>query len=108
MIEYVKYHRFDADFPMPESEKANDLGNIRADNTVVSPVVGFNFDSQPVRVEYANVIAEYTASILPIKVGVLPYAANFQAALARMKAAGSDRVIAEYRSQLAAYIRSKR
>jgi putative aldouronate transport system substrate-binding protein len=108
MIEYVKYHRFDADFPMPESEKANHIGNIQPNNTVVSPVVGFNFDSQPVRVEYANVVAEYTASILPIKVGVISYAANFQAALARMKAAGSDRVIAEYRRQLAAYTASRR
>jgi putative aldouronate transport system substrate-binding protein len=108
MIENVKYHRFDVDFPLPADIKANDMGNIKADNTVLSPMVGFNFNSEPVRVEYANVMAEYTASILPIKVGVLPYAANFQAALARMKAAGSDRVIAEYRSQLAAYIRSKR
>jgi hypothetical protein len=61
-----------------------------------------------VRVEYANVQAEYTASIIPIKVGVIPYAANYQAALAKMKAAGSDAVIAEYRRQLTAFIASKR
>jgi hypothetical protein len=70
-------------------------------------VVGFSFDSQPVRVEYANVVAEYTASILPIKVGVLPYAANFQTAMTRMRAAGSDAVIAEYRRQLAEFLRSR-
>jgi putative aldouronate transport system substrate-binding protein len=108
MIEYVKYHRFDAEFIMPDIEKARMLGNTQAQNTVISPVVGFNFNSEPVRVEYANVLAEYTASILPIKVGVIPYGANFQAALARMKAAGSDAVIAEYRRQLAAYTASKR
>jgi putative aldouronate transport system substrate-binding protein len=108
MIEYVRYHRWDTDEIIPQEEKDNYVGNIQANNTVVSPVVGFNFDLQPVRVEYANVIAEYTASILPIKVGVLPYGANFQAAQARMKAAGSDAVIAEYRRQLSAYIRSTR
>jgi putative aldouronate transport system substrate-binding protein len=59
-------------------------------------------------VEYANILAEYTASILPIKVGVIPYAANFPAALTKMKAAGSDKVIAEYRRQLAEYTASKK
>jgi putative aldouronate transport system substrate-binding protein len=108
MIEYVKYHRFDVDDHSPQEEKDNWLRNIYPDRTVISPVVGFNFDSTPVRVEYANVMAEYTASILPIKAGVLPYGPNFQAALARMKAAGSDTVIAEYRRQLAAHIAAKR
>jgi len=107
MIEYVKYHRWDVDNIVPDDEKANYVGNIYPNNTLISPVVGFNFDSEPVRVEYANVMAEYTASILPIKVGVLPYAGNFQAADARMKAAGSDAVIAEYRKQLADYLKSK-
>jgi putative aldouronate transport system substrate-binding protein len=108
MIEYVKYHRFDADYIVPDIDKADHMGNIHSDNTVVSPVVGFAFDPERVRVEYANVMAEYTASITPIKVGVLPYAANYQAALAKMKAAGSDAVIAEYSRQLAAFIASKR
>jgi putative aldouronate transport system substrate-binding protein len=108
MIEYVKYHRWDETDGSPQEEKDNWIRNIYPDRTVISPVVGFNFDSQPVRVEYANVIAEYTASILPIKVGVLPYAGNFQAALAKMKAAGSDAVIAEYRRQLAAHIAGKK
>jgi putative aldouronate transport system substrate-binding protein len=108
MIEYVKYHRFDVENPMPQEIKDNWIGNIYPDRTAISPVVGFNFNSQPVRVEYANVMAEYTASILPIKLGVIPYAANFPAALAKMKSAGSDAVIAEYRRQLAEYIASKR
>jgi putative aldouronate transport system substrate-binding protein len=108
MIEYVKYHRFDEEDHSPQEEKDNWLRNIYPDRTVVSPMVGFNFDSTPVRVEYANVLSEYTASILPIKVGVLPYAANFTAALARMKSAGSDKVIAEYRKQLAEYIANRK
>jgi putative aldouronate transport system substrate-binding protein len=108
MIEYVKYHRFDVDDHSPQEEKDNWLRNIYPDRTVISPVVGFNFDSAPVRIEYANVLAEYTASILPIKTGVLPYGPNFQAALTRMKAAGSDAVIAEYRRQLTEHIANKK
>jgi putative aldouronate transport system substrate-binding protein len=108
MIELVTYHRFDIDDQTPQTNKDNWLRNIYPDRTEISPVVGFNFDSTPVRVEYANVTAEYTASILPIKAGVIPYRANFPAALAKMKAAGSDRVIAEYRRQLAEYTASKK
>jgi putative aldouronate transport system substrate-binding protein len=108
MIEYAKYHRFDVDDKGPQEIKDNYLRNIYPDRTVISPVVGFNFDSSPVRVEYANVTAEYTASILPIKVGVIPYGANFPAALAKMKAAGSEKVIAEYRRQLAEFTASKK
>ncbi|MDR1901729.1 MAG: extracellular solute-binding protein [Treponema sp.] len=108
MIEYVKYHRFDVDDHSPQEEKDNWLRNIYPDRTVISPVVGFNFDSTPVRVEYANVTAEYTASILPIKVGVIPYTGNLPAAQAKMKAAGSDVVIAEYRRQLTEHITAKK
>jgi putative aldouronate transport system substrate-binding protein len=108
MIEYVKYHRFDVEDHSPQEEKDNWIKNIYPDRTVISPMVGFNFDSTPVRVEYANMMAEYTSSILPIKAGVLPYEKNFQAALAKMKSAGSDVVIAEYRKQLAEYIANRK
>ncbi|MDR1586280.1 MAG: DUF3502 domain-containing protein, partial [Treponema sp.] len=82
--------------------------NVHPESTLISPVVGFNFDSGPVRVEYSNTVSEYTISILPIKTGVIPYAGNFEAARARMKAAGCDKVIAEYRKQLAEYIARKK
>jgi putative aldouronate transport system substrate-binding protein len=108
MIEYVPNHRFNVDEHLTLEERNNYKGNIYPDRTVISPVVGFAFDSTPVRVEYANVLAEYTASILPIKLGVLSYATSFQAAQAKMKAAGSDAVIAEYRKQLAEFIASKK
>jgi putative aldouronate transport system substrate-binding protein len=108
MIEYVKYHRFDVDDNWPKEERDNHTGNIYPDRTAASPVVGFNFNSQPVRVEYANMMAEYTASILPIKTGVIPYGANFEAARSKMRAAGSEAVIAEYRRQLAAYLAGKK
>jgi len=71
---------------------------------VKSPEVGFTFNSEPVKVEYAQVQSEYTASILPIKLGVISYDDNFAAADEKMKAAGIDAVIAEYQKQLTAYI----
>lgn len=107
MIETIEYHRFDIEDRSSDLEKKDWLSNINPDNTEISPKVGFNFNSEPVRVEYANMMAEYTASILPIKVGVIPYAGNFEAAMVKMRAAGCDKVIAEYRKQLAAYISNK-
>ncbi|MDR2020141.1 MAG: extracellular solute-binding protein [Treponema sp.] len=108
MIEYIKYHRFDVEDKSTQEEKDNWLRNIYPDNTEVSPMVGFNFNSEPVQVEMTNVLAEYTASMVPIKVGVVPYASGYAAALAKMKAAGCDAVIAEYQKQLAAYIAGKK
>ena len=108
MIEYVPYHRFNVTDTSTESERADFLGNVRADQTVVSVMTGFNFNTEPVAVEYANMVAEYTTSILPIKKGVLPYDDNIDAALAKMEAAGCDAVIAEYQAQLTAYIESQK
>lgn len=71
---------------------------------VTSPVLGFNFNSEPVKIEYAQVLAEYSAVILPIKLGVVSYEDNFESALANMKAAGIDTVIAEYQRQLDEYL----
>lgn len=70
---------------------------------VASPVLGFNFNSEPVKVEYAQVKAEYEATILPIKLGVVSYEENIEAALSNMKAAGIDAVVAEYQKQLDEY-----
>jgi putative aldouronate transport system substrate-binding protein len=108
MIEDVKMHRFDVEDLSSDEWKKDFVSNIYPEFTLISPVLGFNFDSSPVRVEYANTISEYTISILPIKTGVIPYAGNFEAARARMKAAGCDKVIAEYRRQLTEYIAQKK
>ncbi|NLG23986.1 MAG: ABC transporter substrate-binding protein, partial [Clostridiales bacterium] len=104
MIEYVPYHRFDVKSTMSDYEKADFLGNVRADNTVVSVMTGFNFDTEPVKVEYANMLAEYTTSMLPIKKGVVAYEDGFDAAMEKMKAAGCEAVIAEYQKQLSDFI----
>ena len=107
MIEYVPLHRFDANRTTSEKEDLDQISNIYADRTVFSPVIGFSFNSEAVSVEYANMMAEYTASILPIKRGVIPYEGNYEDGIARMKAAGSDVVISEYQRQLDEFLASK-
>ena len=104
MIEYVPYHRFDIMSTLDDWERADYVGNVRPDQTVVSVMTGFNFDTEPVKVEYANMMAEYTTSILPIKKGVVAYEDYIEAALEKMRAAGSEAVIAEYQNQLTEYI----
>jgi putative aldouronate transport system substrate-binding protein len=104
MIEDVRGHRWDAADQSTDYEKRDYVENMYPESTVISPKVGFNFNPEPVRVEYANMIAEYTASIIPIKAGVVPYEGSYDAALAKMRAAGSERVIAEYRRQLARHM----
>ena len=87
--------------------RADWKGNIRESQTVYSPVIGFNFDSSSVSVELANVNAEYTTSILPIKLGVVSYEESFESAMAQMRAAGCDALITEYQKQLTEFINSK-
>lgn len=69
--------------------------------------LGFRFDTEPVSVEYTNLIAEIKASIYPIKHGVVEYDKHFPAALANMKAAGLDKVVAEYERQLKEWMAKK-
>ena len=108
MVEYVPLHRFDVDRTTDAQADKDYISNVFPSQTVYSPVVGFNFDSEKVAVEFANMMAEYTTSMLPIKLGVVPYADNYEAALSKMKAAGSGAVITEYQKQLAAFIATKK
>ena len=107
MISYVPLHRWSADDESTDRQKADFVGNIFPDKTLFSPVIGFNFNPESVATQMSNMAAEYTASILPIKLGILPYDENFGPAMEKMRAAGCDTVIAEYQKQLAAHIASK-
>jgi putative aldouronate transport system substrate-binding protein len=68
----------------------------------------FSFNSSSVEAEWANVQTEIAAVIAPIYLGVQDYASAFPAALSRLKAAGLDRVLAEYRRQFEAHLASKK
>ena len=104
MIQHIRFHRFITDDESTEFQRADHLGNVREAQTVMSPVIGFLFSPDDVSVEYSNVLAEYTASILPIKLGVIPYEQNIERALENMRAAGMDRLLEEYQRQLAAHL----
>jgi len=70
-----------------------------ADDAVNSVTVGFNFDASAVGAEYANCLAELKASVYPIKLGLVDYEEGYADALKKMKAAGLDKVVAEYDKQ---------
>ncbi|MGZ9584326.1 extracellular solute-binding protein [Paenibacillus marinisediminis] len=70
-----------------------------ADDAINSITLGFNFDASPVAVEYANCMTELKTSMSPIKLGLLDYDKAFPEAIKKMKAAGLDKVVAEYESQ---------
>ncbi|MDR1538800.1 MAG: ABC transporter substrate-binding protein [Clostridiales bacterium] len=102
MVANLRYLKFEEG--TPESIVSDWKG---VTNPVVKlPSTGFAFDSEPVKVEYAQVRAEYDAVILPIKLGVVDYEENMPAALSTMKAAGIDLVVKEYQRQLDDYVAS--
>ncbi|REE56269.1 carbohydrate ABC transporter substrate-binding protein (CUT1 family) [Paenibacillus taihuensis] len=63
----------------------------------------FFFDPAPVKAEMGNVQAVYTSDVTPIYRGVIDYDSHIQAALDKLKAAGIDKVLAEYQKQLDAF-----
>ena len=76
----------------------------KSENYVISPAAGFIFDASPVQSELTNLQTEIIASIYPIKIGMVSYEENIDAAIEKLKAAGLDAYLEEYRSQFAAYL----
>ncbi|WP_339205608.1 DUF3502 domain-containing protein [Paenibacillus sp. FSL K6-3182] len=96
MIGNINYMLFDVKTPedylkMQTTETSNPVE--------FSPVLGFRLNTEPIAVEYANVLSEVKSKIIPIKMGVVSYDKYFPAALQSLKAAGLDKVIAEYQKQ---------
>lgn len=86
-------------FQVGTTEATLKLNLEEKDNVVNSPTVGFSFDKTPVSTEYANVLAEREASMYPIKWGVISYDEGFDEAIARMRAAGLNRIVEEFQRQ---------
>jgi len=76
-------------------------------NAISSPASDFFFDSRAVEAEWANVQTEFRASVVPIYAGAVDYNTAFPGAISRMKAAGLEKVLAEYQRQLSEHIASK-
>ncbi|MFD2614888.1 extracellular solute-binding protein [Paenibacillus gansuensis] len=63
----------------------------------------FFFDPAPVKAEMANVQAAFTSDVSPIYRGVQDYDKYIKTAQDKLKAAGIEKVLAEYQKQLDAY-----
>lgn len=68
------------------------------------PIAGFLFDASNVTTELTNLQTEIIASIYPIKIGMVSYEENIGPAIEKLKAAGLDAYLEEYRSQFNAYL----
>lgn len=91
-LDYVRYDEKDMD----EFVEVAGAGTEDAETSIV---LGFRFNVEPVSVEYSNVLAEIKASMYPIKLGVVDYDKNYPTAIQNLKAAGLDKVVAEYEKQ---------
>ena len=100
MIGNMKYERYEDG----TYEKFIEIMGVEKPDAENSIVLNFVFDPTNVATEYANCLAEVEASIYPIKLGIVSYEDGYEDALANLKAAGIDAVIAEYQSQLDAYL----
>lgn len=85
-------------------DKFIEIMGIEKPDAVNSVALNFVFDPANVADEYAACQAEVEQSIYPIKLGLVSYEEGYENALARMKAAGIDKVIEEYQKQLNAYL----
>jgi putative aldouronate transport system substrate-binding protein len=99
MTGYLPFVRFDADAPDAQIE----LMTYKSDHYVVSPIAGFIFDSANVATELTNLQTELISSIYPIKFGIVDYDSNIGPAIEKLKAAGLDKYLEEYRTQFKAY-----
>lgn len=96
MIGNINYMLFDSKTPEAQLKAQT----IEPTNPVeFSPVLGFRLNTEPIAVEYANVLSVVKSNIIPIKMGVVPYEKHFPTALESLKAAGLDKVVAEYQKQ---------
>lgn len=88
----------------PEGTIMEETTPLEEGTYITSPVAGFIFNEEPVLTEMANLKNEVVSSMYPIKFGFVEYEKAYDAAIAKMKAAGLDRVIEEYQRQLNEYL----
>ncbi|MDD2504211.1 MAG: ABC transporter substrate-binding protein, partial [Clostridia bacterium] len=86
------------------SPRKTELLKFTIDKTAVDSIAGtFVFDATNVKAELANVRTEMAANITPIACGVLDYDSAIGSALTKLKNAGIEKVINEYKTQFEAF-----
>ncbi|MBB6734673.1 extracellular solute-binding protein [Cohnella zeiphila] len=73
------------------------------DNAKVSRLFGFHFNPEPVKNEYAKVLAVYNEKFVPINIGIVSYDKQFGQAMDALKKAGYGQVWDELQRQYAAF-----
>lgn len=100
MIGNMEYERYEKG----TYEKFIEIMGVEKPDAENSVVLNFVFDPTNVATEYANCLAEVEASVYPIKLGIISYEEGYEDALAKLKAAGIDKVVEEYQKQLNEYM----
>ena len=98
------FERYDNKNGLPEVNKATYTPDTEAVDSIAS---GFNFDASKVQTEYVNMQTQAAQVITPLCMGVQDYGTSFESAISKMKAAGLDKVVAEYQRQFKEYLKSK-
>jgi putative aldouronate transport system substrate-binding protein len=73
-----------------------------------SKLYGFAFDSTPVKVEATRVDSVWAAKVLPMIAGFVPFDGVYDQVVAELRAAGIEKVRAEFQRQLEAFRSSPR
>lgn len=103
LIGHVEMNRYANNFDEERLARRTTISE-DAENSIT---IGFNFDPSNVAAEYANTMAEMKTSVEPLRFGVVSYEQAFSGILANMKAAGLDKVVAEYEKQFTEWLASK-
>ena len=69
----------------------------------MSKLAGFTFDSAPVSTEMDMLAAAISEYMEPIYRGIVDYDENYDNAIAELKKAGLDTIIAEYQAQFSEF-----
>jgi putative aldouronate transport system substrate-binding protein len=101
MTGYIPYYSF----ARGTEQSVIDMWTKEAPNRVYSPMAGFIFDATPVASELASLQTEIIATFYPLKYGLVDWDTAYPRSLARLKDAGLDKYLAEYRRQFAEYIK---
>jgi len=99
-VDYIRYQTSTHPRRVELMSQVND----DAENSII---IGFVFDPSAVEAEYSNCLNELEVSVLPMRMGLVSYEDGYAKALSNMKAAGIDKVIAEYTKQFDAWLAAK-
>jgi putative aldouronate transport system substrate-binding protein len=101
---YVPWQRFDA---VIDDTVINDYRNWN-NGAILQKDIGFIFDAEPVKVEYAQITAVVNEYVPQIVLGFADYDAVYPEFLRRLKNAGIDKYTAEYQRQFSAFYNGRR